>query len=96
MPSVIEIHHVPDVIHTELAVRAARSGLSLSDYVLRELERLMIRPTTDELVQRIRSRPAAGLTRSQIVTAVREHRDRNGDRNAGGNDDRGGNADGRA
>lgn len=96
MPRVIEIHHVPDVIHAELAAKAARNGLSLGDYVLRELERLVVRPTTDELVQRIRSRPAAGLTRSQIVTAVREYRGGDGDRTAGGSDDRGGDADGRS
>jgi antitoxin FitA len=48
MPSMIQIRNVPDELHRELKVRAARSGMTLSDYLLAELRALAVRPTMQE------------------------------------------------
>jgi antitoxin FitA len=46
--SMIQIRNVPDELHRELKVRAAQSGMTLSDYLLRELSTLAVRPTMKE------------------------------------------------
>jgi plasmid stability protein len=48
MPSMIQIRNVPDSLHRELKVRAAQSGMTLSDYLLDELRALAVRPTMRE------------------------------------------------
>jgi hypothetical protein len=48
MPSMIQIRNVPDELHRELKVRSAQSGMTLSDYLLRELRGLAVRPTMQE------------------------------------------------
>ena len=52
----IQIRNVPDVLHRQLKARAASEGLSLSDYLLRELRVLVSYPNQAELVARIRAR----------------------------------------
>lgn len=52
----IQIRNVPDDVHRQLKVRAAQLGLSMSDYVLRELRAALERPTREELLQRIAQR----------------------------------------
>ncbi len=39
MPKMIQLRHVPDQLHRTLKSRAALEGLSLSDYLLREIQR---------------------------------------------------------
>lgn len=46
----IQIRNVPDDVHRELKVRAARAGMSLSDMLNAELARLANRRPLDELV----------------------------------------------
>jgi plasmid stability protein len=48
MSSMIQIRNVPDELHRELKVRAARTGMTLSDYLLAELRALAVRPTMQE------------------------------------------------
>jgi antitoxin FitA len=48
MSSMIQIRNVPDELHRDLKVRAARSGMTLSDYLLAELRALAVRPTMQE------------------------------------------------
>jgi hypothetical protein len=48
MSSMIQIRNVPDELHRELKVRAARTGMTLSDYLLAELRALSVRPTMQE------------------------------------------------
>ncbi|HXB65005.1 MAG TPA: hypothetical protein VNV42_09055 [Solirubrobacteraceae bacterium] len=52
MSSMIQIRNVPDALHRELKVRAARTGLTLSDYLLAELQSLAVRPTMREWLAR--------------------------------------------
>ena len=76
MSRMIQIRHVPDVLHRRLRARAALAGMSLSDYLRHELEVSASRMTPTELHERLlalepvklRERPAAA------VRAVREAR----------------------
>jgi plasmid stability protein len=55
MPRLLQVRNVPDDVHRTLKVRAAQAGLSLSDYVLRQITVAARRPTFDELVSLIQS-----------------------------------------
>ncbi len=72
----IQIRHVPDEVHRTLKVRAAQAGMSLSDYLLRELERLAARPTRADILERMRARGSSGITSEEIVKIIREGRER--------------------
>lgn len=55
MNKMIQIRNVPEKLHRSLKARAARLGLSLSDYSLSELTRAANRPEIGELLDQIRS-----------------------------------------
>jgi antitoxin FitA len=76
MSTMIQIRHVPDDIHRTLKSRAARAGMSLSDYLLRELTAVARRPELDELLERIARRPAGRVSEgsAEAVRAERETR----------------------
>jgi plasmid stability protein len=56
MAKMVQIRNMPEDWHRTLKARAARAGMSLSDYLLAELGNSVERPTFDELMDRIRSR----------------------------------------
>src|SRR3989337_1676280 len=64
MAKMIQLRHVPDDLHRKLKARAALEGLSLSEYLLKEVQRAAERPTLAELRQRLARGPPA-LTRLQ-------------------------------
>lgn len=74
MPKMIQVRNVPDDLHRELRVRAARSGVSLSDYVLALAEADAATPPLIETLQRIAGRRPMGVTESSAAL-VREDRD---------------------
>jgi plasmid stability protein len=75
MPRSLQIRNVPEDVHTMLKVRAAQAGLSLSDYLLKELQAIARRPTVDELIARIRGREGTpALDSARAVRAERESR----------------------
>lgn len=74
MSKMIQIRNVPDELHRELKARAARSGLTLTDYIQRELEQVVRRPPVDDVLQRVRSRPRPDLSIS-AADAVRQERE---------------------
>lgn len=76
MSKMIQVRNVPDELHRELKARAAKAGMSLSDFILRELEALAERPTREEFLRRIRSRAPVDLDESipEILRAEREAR----------------------
>ena len=78
MSSMIQIRNVPDEIHRILKSRAATAGMSLSDYLLREIKIIAQRPTMEELRARLASLPPVTLseTVADAVRAVRDERDR--------------------
>ncbi len=71
----IQLRHVPDEIHRKLKAQAALEGLSLSDYLLREVRRVAERPTLEELRQRLALRRPVTI-RISPARAVRAERDR--------------------
>ena len=73
MPTMIQLRHVPDDLHRKLKARAALAGMSLSDYLLREIRAIADRPTLDELRARLASRTAVRVTPSP-AKAVRAER----------------------
>ena len=73
MSRMVQIRNVPEEIHRTLKSRAARSGMSLSDFLLAELRKVAERPTADELVQRLAELPAI-RTRASSAAAVRAER----------------------
>lgn len=75
MSKMIQLRHVPDELHRRLKARAALEGLSLSDYLLREVKRIAERPTLVELRERIAQR-APVTPRIQPARAVRVERER--------------------
>ena len=78
MPKTIQVRNVPERVHRKLKSRAAIEGLSLSDFVLREMEQLAERPTMKELAKRIASRTPVIYKRSpaEIIREERARRDR--------------------
>ena len=56
MPTMVQIRNVPSDLHRELKARAALEGMSLSDYLLRELRQALERPTLDEMRKRLANR----------------------------------------
>jgi plasmid stability protein len=54
MSVMIQIRNVPDSLHRRLKAQAATNGLSLSDYLLKEIRDVAYRPSIDELRQRLR------------------------------------------
>ncbi len=76
MPVMVQIRNVPDELHRRLKARAALAGMSISEYLLREIERSLERPTREELLRRLQSlepvepREPAALA----VAAERENR----------------------
>ena len=74
MPVMIQIRNVPDPIHRSLKAKAAMEGMSLSDFLLREIREVAGRPTVEELRARLAARPPIGLSMS-AADAVRAERD---------------------
>ena len=76
MSTMIQIRDVPDRIHITLKVRAAREGMSLSDYLKRELEHVAERPTMREWLELTRqAEPIPGeRSAAQIVRELRDSR----------------------
>jgi len=73
----IQIRHVPEDVHARLKARAAAAGMSLSDYLRREITFLASRPTWQEIFDEIdRENPVAtGIDWAEAVREGREERD---------------------
>jgi plasmid stability protein len=69
----LQVRHVPDTVHAELSRRAAAAGVSLSEYVLRELERVAARPPVEEVLARSAAR-RLDLSVADVVGAIRAER----------------------
>jgi plasmid stability protein len=72
----VQIRNVPDELHRKLKSRAALAGMSISEYLLREIQRSLERPTREELLQRLQSREPVELRESvaEALAAEREGR----------------------
>jgi plasmid stability protein len=76
MSSLIQIRNVPSDLHRRLKARAAMAGMSMSEYALRELRKALERPTRDEILERLASRPTRRLKRraADVIRAERDSR----------------------
>jgi hypothetical protein len=74
MAKMIQIRHVPDALHRQLKARAAMVGLSLSDFLVREVRKIAEQPTPEEMIERLKQRePYRGkISPTQVL---REERD---------------------
>ena len=74
MSVMIQLRNVPTALHRKLKARAALAGMSLSDYLLREIQHIAERPTVEELKERLAKRTRVTLSISP-ADAVRAERD---------------------
>jgi antitoxin FitA len=76
MSKMMQIRNVPDEVHSILKARAAREGMSLSDFMKRELERTAERPSMREWLERTRlAKPiSAKRTGAQTIRDLRDSR----------------------
>jgi plasmid stability protein len=74
MSKMIQIRDVPEKVHSTLKARAASEGMSLSDYIKRELERTAERPTMREWLEQTGQTKPIPSKRS-AAEVVRELRD---------------------
>ena len=74
----IQIRNVPEDVHRTMKARAAQEGLSLSEYLLRDIVDRARHPTIAEISERIRRRePVRGtFSAADIIREEREARDR--------------------
>ncbi|MGH9478453.1 MAG: hypothetical protein ACRD1A_04415 [Terriglobales bacterium] len=57
MARMIQIRHVPETVHRRLKAKAKAEGLSPSDFLRREVERVAVRPTLAEIRARLATLP---------------------------------------
>lgn len=82
MPKMIQIRNVPDELHRTLKAKAARLGMTLSDYLLSEIEQVAEKPTLGEMMERLRDQEPVKLDESPEVT-IRRMRDADDPRELG-------------
>jgi hypothetical protein len=79
MPRVIQIRDVPDEVHEALASAADEQGLSLTRYVLRELEQLARRAhavkNNAAVIRETQAKVKGTVDRTTILAALHEGRD---------------------
>ena len=69
----LQVRNVPDDVHAELRRRAQAAGVSLSEYLLRELERIAARPPIEEVLARSASR-RLDISMIDVVGTIRAER----------------------
>ena len=72
--SMLQVRNVPVDLHRRLKARAALEGMTMSDYVLREVSKALERPTRQEVLERLRAGPVRRLAR-QPADLIRAERD---------------------
>lgn len=71
--TMVQVRNVPTELHRRLKARAATEGLSMSEFVLRELRKALDRPTRQEILDRLRAQPVRKLGRS-AAQVIRDER----------------------
>jgi plasmid stability protein len=76
MSKMIQIRNVPDPLHRKIKSRAALEGLSLSEFLLQEIERVAERPSPKELAERLARRAPVEykISPAQILREERARR----------------------
>ena len=68
MSKMIQLRHVPDTMHRKLKARAAKKGMSLSDYLIAELTPIAELPTLDEWLDQLHQREPVTFSEPAAVT----------------------------
>ena len=68
----IQIRNVPDQIHRQIKARASLAGMSMSEFILKELKRVIERPSREELLDRLDMLPEVELQPSPAEMVRRE------------------------
>ncbi len=74
MSKMIQVRNVPDELHRSLKVRAAAAGMTMSDYIKKELSEASERDSWEEIFARARARGPSGMTTREVVDLIREQR----------------------
>lgn len=74
MAKMIQIRNVPDDVHATIKSRAAKEGMSMSDYLKRDIVRQASRPAWEQFDEMLSNDPPVELTAEQIVAYVHEGR----------------------
>lgn len=76
MTTMIQIRNVPDEIHRQVKARASLAGMSMSEFILQELHRVIERPSRDELLDRISKLPGLEVEPSpeELIRRERDSR----------------------
>jgi len=72
MSVMVQVRNVPEPLHRRLKARAAMAGMSLSDYVLSELERSLETPTRAEILARLALLPRVETDEPAAATLRRD------------------------
>ncbi|HET7746019.1 MAG TPA: hypothetical protein VFM29_01880 [Vicinamibacteria bacterium] len=74
--AMLQVRNVPAELHRRLKARAAMEGMSMSEYVLRELRKTLDRPMRQEVLDRLRARPPRKLRlrASEVIRGERDSR----------------------
>jgi len=74
MSKMIQIRNVPDELHLALKARTLAEGMSLSDYIKRELSQNSDRMTLEEIDARIQARGPSKVRTKWVLETLRESR----------------------
>jgi antitoxin FitA len=74
MARMLQVRNVPDDVHARLKERAKAAGMSMSEYVLRELKELADKPSLDEIWRRAEARDSS-VTLADAAQLIRDERD---------------------
>jgi antitoxin FitA len=74
MSKMIQIRNVPDELHRSLKIRAAAAGMTLSDYIKKELSWANEKDSWEEIFARAKARGPIGISTQEIVDLIRERR----------------------
>ncbi|HJW92455.1 MAG TPA: hypothetical protein VJ901_02450 [Thermoanaerobaculia bacterium] len=79
MAKMIQMRNVPDELHRRLKARAAMAGMTLSDFLLREIREVAERPSREELLRTLETLEPV-RTRIPPADILREAREKRGRR----------------
>jgi antitoxin FitA len=70
----VQIRNVPIETHRQLKARAAIEGMSMSEFILREIRKALDRPTRQEILEKLKAGPVRRL-RHNPAAFIRRERD---------------------
>jgi len=66
MSVMVQIRNMPEELHLKMKERAAKAGMSLSQYLLMELRKSAEVPTMEEMRERLRNLPPIETSESPV------------------------------